>query len=189
MPYPAIATQIIVERKGQLTTEQRRKLHEQRRKEIVSIISRNAVNPQTNAPHPPQRIENAMEEAKVQVDLFRPAKDQLPGILKEIRKLIPISMEEISLAAKISPEFAGKAEFAMHKYGIKKQEWQKDGSLIMITRRNRKPIIIKSFFLSLFIEIQQIYILKRDTSCLIKMLTVSTCFSAQFEAHHFSETA
>lgn len=127
-----IATQIICEGEVQLTTDQKRRMLEQRRREVVSLISRNAINPQSNAPHPPQRIENAMEEAKVQVDLFRPARDQVPGILKEIRKLIPISMEEISLAAKISAEFAGKAEFVMHKYGIKKQEWQKDGSLIIV---------------------------------------------------------
>ena len=128
----AIATQIIIEGDVQLTTDQRRKMLEQRRKEVISLISRNAINPQTNSPHPPQRIENAMEEAKVQVDLFRTARDQVPSIVKEIRRLIPISMEEISLAAKIGAEFAGKAEFVMHKYGIKKQEWQKDGSLVLV---------------------------------------------------------
>ena len=32
------------------------------------MIHRNAVDPKTGLPHPPQRIESAMEEAKIHVD-------------------------------------------------------------------------------------------------------------------------
>src|SRR5207245_2694756 len=64
----AVAKQIVQRGEIQLTTEQRRQMLEAKRKQIVQYIAANAINPQTGAPHPPQRIENAMEEAKVHVD-------------------------------------------------------------------------------------------------------------------------
>ena len=46
-------------------------------RQIVQMIARNAMNPQTGAPHPPARIEAAMKEAKVHVDPFRPVDAQV----------------------------------------------------------------------------------------------------------------
>jgi len=55
-----IAKTIVQQGDVQLTTEQRRQMKEARYRELVEFISRNAMNPQTNAPHPPKRIENAL---------------------------------------------------------------------------------------------------------------------------------
>lgn len=127
-----VIKKIITEGRVQLTTEQKKKMLEQRRNEVISLIARNAINPQTKTPHPPQRIENALEEARIQIDATKSASEQIPGILKEIKKLIPISMEKLRVAVKIPPEYAGKAEFILHKYDLKKEEWQKDGSLVAV---------------------------------------------------------
>ncbi|HLC36350.1 MAG TPA: ribosome assembly factor SBDS [archaeon] len=126
------AKKIILEGEVQLTTEQRRRFLEAKRKEIINLIARNAVNPQTNAPHPPQRIENAMNEAKIHIDAVKPAADQVNDILKEIRKLIPISFEKQELALKIPAQFSGQALGVLKKYDLKKQEWGNDGSLMAV---------------------------------------------------------
>lgn len=123
---------ILLQGEVQLTTEQRKRMREQRHREVVSIISRNAINPQTQSPHPPQRIENALVEAKIHIDELKSAEEQIPKILQEIRKLIPISMEKLKLAVKVSAEFSGKATSILHKYGVQKEEWQKDGSIIAV---------------------------------------------------------
>jgi len=128
----AIAKKIIAEGEVQLTTAQRRHMLEKKRKEIVSFIARNALNPQTKTPHPPQRIENAIEEAKLQVDFSKSVKEQVPEFMKELKKLIPISLEQLKLAIKIPTAHAGKAEHVLHKYKLQKEEWQKDGSLIAV---------------------------------------------------------
>src|SRR6056297_2233500 len=48
----------------QITAEQRREMLERKRRELIDRIARNAVNPQMDdAPHPPDRIENALAEA------------------------------------------------------------------------------------------------------------------------------
>ncbi|MBI5553832.1 MAG: ribosome assembly factor SBDS, partial [Candidatus Diapherotrites archaeon] len=80
-----IARRIIQDGEVQLTAVQRKEMVEKRRQEVVHFISRNAINPQTNSPHPPQRIETAMQEAKVHVDLARPFKEQVDLVVKEIR--------------------------------------------------------------------------------------------------------
>ncbi|MFH1586963.1 MAG: ribosome assembly factor SBDS [Candidatus Diapherotrites archaeon] len=127
-----IAKKIILEGEVQLTTAQRREIMARKRKEIVAFIAMNAVNPQTKTPHPPQRIENAIEEAKLQIDFGKTVQEQIPEFMKELRKLIPISLEQLKLAIRIPAEHAGKAEHILHKYKLQKEEWQKDGSLIAV---------------------------------------------------------
>lgn len=128
----AVATKIIRDGEVQLTTEQRREMLEKKRKEIIDFISKNAVNPQNNTPHPPQRIETAMEEAKVSVDPLKSAKEQVPDIVKALKPLIPISMEQLSLAVMIPAQYSGKASSILHRYNLKKEEWQNDGSLVAV---------------------------------------------------------
>lgn len=127
-----IAKKIILEGEVQLTTVQRRELIEKRRQEVVSFISRNAINPQTSSPHPPQRIENAINEAKVSFDLHHSMKEQVEIAIKEIKKLIPISLEKLNVAVKIAPQYTGKGNVILHKYTLLKEEWQRDGSLIAV---------------------------------------------------------
>src|SRR6266571_4316207 len=64
----AVAKQIIQSGEIQLTTEQRRQMLEAKRKQIVHYIAANAINPQTGAPHPPQRIENVRIAVKLSAE-------------------------------------------------------------------------------------------------------------------------
>jgi ribosome maturation protein SDO1 len=127
--FEELVYKIIREGEVQLTTEQRRALLEKRRLEVINFISRNSINPQTKAPHPPQRIENAMEQEKVHVDAFKSAEEQISDIVKAIRHVIPISMEKIDFAVKIPAQYAGRASSIIHKYEVRKEEWLSDGSL------------------------------------------------------------
>ena len=68
-----IASIILKEGTLQLTAEQRRKFIEEKRKQIVSFISRHCVDPRTNLPHPPSRIEQAMSQIRFSIDPFKDA--------------------------------------------------------------------------------------------------------------------
>jgi len=127
--FAQIVYKIIRDGEVHLTTEQRRALLERRRLEVINFISRNSINPQTKAPHPPQRIENAMEQAKVHVDAFKSAEEQVNEIVKAIRRIIPISVEKVDFAVKIPAQYAGRASAIIHKFELKKEEWMNDGSL------------------------------------------------------------
>jgi len=120
-----IAEEIIRHGEVQLTTEQKRKMAEAKYKEIADIISKQGIDPHTNLPHPPQRIANAMEHARVNVDPFRPASAQIKEIVEKIQEILPIRFERLEIAVRVPIESAGKAAFAIRKISpIKKEEWQ-----------------------------------------------------------------
>jgi len=125
-----IATRIIKEGELQLTTEQRRQMIEQKKTQIANIISKRGVNPQTNTPHPPQRILNAMDQAGIQIDPFQNAEQQIDKVLKSIKPIIPIKFQRVVLQIKIPPQYAGKAYSVIKSFGTTQQEsWLNDGSL------------------------------------------------------------
>ncbi len=128
-----VAVQILKRGEIQLTAEYRQKLREEKKRRIIEIIHRNGVDPRTNLPHPPLRIENAMAEAKVSVDEHRRAEDQVQDILKKIRAVLPVKFEIREIAVRIPAEYAAKCYSILKNHGtIIKDEWQNDGSLISL---------------------------------------------------------
>lgn len=125
--------QILLKGDLQLTTDQRRRMVERKRRLIIAHIARNAINPQTKAPHPPTRIETAMDEARIHLDPFKSVDAQVQDVLKAIRPLIPIRIETVQVAVKFPATQAGKANAALHGWGeMKHQAWQADGSFIAV---------------------------------------------------------
>ena len=126
-----VARIIVLKGEVQLTTEQRRIMQESKRKAIVAHIARNAINPQMGAPHPPARIEAAMEEARVRVDPFKPVEAQVNDVLELLRPILPIRFELIKIAIKLPGEEYGRCYDDIVSGGkLVKDEWQKDGSWI-----------------------------------------------------------
>ena len=127
-----IIPEVITEGEIQITADQRREMQEQKRKQLIDTIARNAVNPQMdNAPHPPERIENALEEAGVTVDPMEPVSEQVDDALDALRPVIPIRFEEVTIAVQIPPEYAGSAQAKIRGFGdLEREEWQPDGSWV-----------------------------------------------------------
>ena len=125
-----IAETILEKGEIQITAEHKNKLREEKKKRIINIIHKNAVDPKTNLPHPPQRIENAMEEAKVKIDEFKKPEDQLEDILGKIRPVLPLNFETRELEIKIPSQYASQSFSVLKSKGkLKKDEWLNDGSL------------------------------------------------------------
>lgn len=126
-----IAEKIVREGELHLTTEQKKKIQEEKKRRVINIIAQNAINPQTKGPHPPARIEAAMEEAGVHIDPTKDVDEMVNITMKAIRPLIPIRFEEVRIAVKLPAEFAAKAYGSVAGFGnLTKQEWQNDGSWV-----------------------------------------------------------
>jgi ribosome maturation protein SDO1 len=124
-----IAETILTKGTLQLTTEQRRKMIEDKRKQIVDFIARQSVDPKTNLPHPPTRIENAMEQIRYSLDPFKPVEEQAKEIIKALRIILPLKMEQVSLSVSIPATYSAKAYGSIKGFGtIKREEWRPDGS-------------------------------------------------------------
>ncbi len=128
-----IAETILKEGSLQLTTEQRRQFVEDKTKEIANIISRRGINPQTNTPHPPQRILNVMEQLGVQVDPFLDANVQVDRIVKDLKVVLPIKFESVKVQITIPSQYAGRAYSEIKRsFGDSDERWLDDGSLQLI---------------------------------------------------------
>lgn len=124
-----VAKQIILKGDIQLTAEYRKQLFEQKRKRIIDIIHKQGVDPRTNAPHPLQRVEAALEQSKVRIDEYKAAELQVPEILKALRPILPIKLVMKELDVLVPAEFAPKVHPLLKSFGkILKEHWEADGS-------------------------------------------------------------
>jgi ribosome maturation protein SDO1 len=124
-----IADEILKKGTLQLTTDQRRKMVEDKRKQVVDFISRQAVDPKTNLPHPPTRIENAMEQIRYPIDPYKPVEEQAKDIVKLLRPILPLKIEQVTVAVRIPAEHSARAYGTIKTLGtIKREEWRGDGS-------------------------------------------------------------
>ena len=128
-----IAAHILLEGEIHWTKTQREEEREKKLKQIITIISKNAINPQNNKPHPYQSIEKAIEEAKMKIDIMKSAEEQVDDVVKSIKAIIPIRMEQVEMAIKIPTAFTAKGYNIVAQYAaIKKEEWQSDGSWVSV---------------------------------------------------------
>ncbi|MFC7222894.1 MULTISPECIES: ribosome assembly factor SBDS [Halalkalicoccus] len=127
-----IIPEVIKRGEIQITADQRREMQEQKRRRLINRIARNAVNPQMdNAPHPPDRIENALEEAGFRVDPMEPVEAQVDDALDALRPVIPIRFDEVVVAVQLPAEHAGSAQAQIRQFGdLQDEEWQNDGSWV-----------------------------------------------------------
>ncbi len=112
-----------------ITTEQRNKFIEEKRKQIISIIATNSIDPRTNAPNPPLRIENAMNEGKVGIDPFKSASEQVEDVVKKINAIIPIKFAVAKVEVTIPAELTNRCYGVLKQYGMKSEKWLQNGSL------------------------------------------------------------
>lgn len=122
---------IIKEGSVPLTVDLMRKELDAKKKRIVDLIHRNVVDPNTEKPHPPGRIDNAITEAKVRIDESKSAEQQVQDVITQIRKIIPIKYEVREISVKILAQYSGRAFPIMKQFGkVLNEGWQNDGSLL-----------------------------------------------------------
>lgn len=123
--------------KGQLliTQEMRKRFLEEKIKEIVDYIVKYTVNPKTGAPHTPQRIEKALDEAGVRISRNRPASEQAPEIIKQLAEVLPIKLEVATVEFRIPATFAGSLYGQLKNAGeMAEENWESDGSLHVVLK-------------------------------------------------------
>ncbi len=118
------AEEIFEKGEMQLTTDQKAEMREDKRKQVVDLIARRAQDPKTGNPHPPKRVENALEEAGFHVNWDSDVEEKFQEAIDEIRPIIPISLEEKTVAIRIPSEKAGQAYDKIQNVAdMKEEEW------------------------------------------------------------------
>jgi len=131
----AIIPEVITGGEIQITAEQRKQMAAQKYRQLVDLIARNAINPQMDdAPHPPDRIDRALEQTDFRIDPMRTVEQQVDDALDALRPVIPIRFDEVTVAVRIPAEHAGAAQARVREYaGLDTEEWQPDGAWVGVT--------------------------------------------------------
>ncbi|MFH0836551.1 MAG: ribosome assembly factor SBDS [Candidatus Aenigmatarchaeota archaeon] len=138
-----IAVIMIKEGDIQLTTDFRRRKVDEKKKQIITLISRGAVDPRSKLPHPPERIENAMDEARVNIDPFRNAESQVADVVKQIKSVIPLSFEEVEITAEVPAKYSAQIYSVIQKeFGSFQEQWLGDMMVIKL----KIPAAVKETF-------------------------------------------
>jgi len=126
----AIIERILQKGDLNLTTEQRRKMISEKRKQIVEFIAKTYVDPRSHLPHPPLRIEQGLDDARVSIDPHKNTEEQIKDIVEKLRAIIPLKSENLTLEITVPAQYAAQSYSVLKSTGnLKKEEWQSNGSL------------------------------------------------------------
>ena len=109
-----------------LTTDQRRKMVDQKRKQIVEYIAKTFVDPKTHLPHPPLRIEQAMKDGRVSIEPQKSVEEQVKDIVEKLRSIIALKSENLQLEITIPAQYASQSYSVLKSVGsLKKRRMAK----------------------------------------------------------------
>ncbi len=124
-----IASKIIKEGEIQLTAEFKNKLLAEKKKKILQMIHTNAVDPKTGNPIPVNRLELALDEAKIRISEHKGSEEQMKEIVKKLQPILPIKVEKSEITVKIPALYAAKGYSQVKAMAdVVKEEWLNDGS-------------------------------------------------------------
>jgi len=138
---------IIKEGEFHLTAEQKRGVLDRKRNEIINYIHMNAIDPRSGLPHPKQRIELAMEQARIHINMYESVMSQIEKVVKELRPILPMSFEKIRLRITLPATYASKGYSVLKsRYSIHREAWNNDGSVMIeiVSQAGQKPEIFDS---------------------------------------------
>ncbi len=125
----AVAEKIMTDGEVLITTEQRRRLIEEKKRQIIDFIAKNAIDSRTNTPHPPQRIELALEQVGLSIEPFADPKVEAMKAIEKLRRVLPIKIGNMKVEVRVAGEFMGKVYGLIRSMGnILEESWLGDGS-------------------------------------------------------------
>jgi len=121
------AQQIFEKGKMQLTTDQKAEIRDDKWKQLINMIARRVQDPKTGNPHPPQRVENALEEAGFHVNWDSELEEEFDDAIDVLRPIIPVSLDEKTVALRIPVDNAGKAYDRIQQVAdIEEEQWDNE---------------------------------------------------------------
>jgi len=121
-----IAKKIISSGEVQKTQEVRDAEKENKIKQVITLIVRNAVD-QNGRPYTEERIRRAIDEAHYSFD-HRPAEQQMPHLLEKLKPIIPIRIETKKIKLIIPAQYTGQVYGLLKEYK-EREDWLANGSL------------------------------------------------------------
>ena len=110
-----------------LTQEYREDARDNKIKQVVDFLSRNAVDPKTGNPHTAERIKNALEQTQVNIK-NAPIEGQIKEIIEKISLVLPIKLETKKVKVIVPAIHTGKVYGILAPYK-ESENWMNNGDL------------------------------------------------------------
>lgn len=117
---------ILIKGECQIPTAYLNKLRGEKKLQVVNYIAENAVNPQTKSKYTSTMISSQIDRLKYNFDPNRDFINQAEEVLKDLKKVMPISMEKMIISLSIPGEFCGAFYGPFRKYGKIIKEYYDD---------------------------------------------------------------
>jgi rRNA metabolism SBDS family protein len=126
-----ICSKIIKSGEVVLPTEYIDERSEQKYKQVVDFLVKNAVSPE-GRPYTPDRIMSALKEARIEVK-NKPVESQIKEIVEHLQKVIPLKMETKRIRITIPAQHTGKAYGIVNEFK-EEEEWLSNGDLVIVIK-------------------------------------------------------
>jgi len=128
--FPEIVEKIVKRGDLEVTQEFRNEAVEQKRKQIIDFLIKNAVDARTNRPFTPDMIENSLKQAGAKIDK-QPIEKQIKPIIESLKKIIPIKIESKQIKVVIPAVHTGRVYGIVQEYK-ESENWLGNGDLEVI---------------------------------------------------------
>ena len=122
-----IARKIIIQGEIQIPAEYREKKREGKIKQVIDFLAKNAVDPRTDRPYTPERIEKSLDDAGVNIT-DKPIESQIKDIVSRLAMIIPIKIETKKLRITVPAQYTGQTYGLLNTYK-ESEEWLSNGDL------------------------------------------------------------
>ena len=123
----AAADRIVKKGDIQLPKDYRDEQQDNKKKQVIDWLVRNAVDARNGRPFTPQAITSAMTQAGINITNL-PVDQQVSAITEGLKTILPIKIETKKIAITIPAIYTGKAYGLLNQYK-EKEDWLSDGSL------------------------------------------------------------
>lgn len=123
-----VLKKILMDGDYQLSTQERRELTEKKKREIITYIHKYYIDPKSNLPHPPDRIEGVLDKIHFNIDYKQSAESQVKLIVQKMLGQLSLRKTVMDCDFEISHELFGKSSGIIQKYcKILTQKFTVDG--------------------------------------------------------------
>jgi ribosome maturation protein SDO1 len=127
-----IAEEIVKTGHVDLTAEYLNKEREAKKRQIIDLIARSSIDPKTGKPHPPQRIESALQDARVKIDEHKSIEEQIKGIVSKLATILPIKYGAVKMMLKIPAKYNAAVYSVVKQYTkVSSERWENNGDLVV----------------------------------------------------------
>lgn len=123
-----ICKKIIISGEIELPTEYVNAQVEQRYKQVVDFLAKNAVSPE-GRPYTADRMMTALKEAKINVK-NKPIESQIKEIVEHLQKVLPLKIDTKKIQITIPAQHTGKAYGVVSEFK-EREEWLSNGDLVI----------------------------------------------------------